>query len=258
MTPPRVLVPDRALRPGGVVVPPPDVLHHLRYVLRLKAGAEVTLVDGDGAAWQALLAGGEDGMALRVLARSLQDRAVRESCRWVLVLALLKGDHTEWAVQKATEAGVSGVALAVCDRSVARPAAGDLARREERFRKVAAEAARQAGRAAAPRVDLFASLDEAVQALEETGDEPGGSPLSRFLLDEAPGTPSLVQCLAARSGEGGAVLAVGPEGSFTDRERARMAAAGFLPAGLGPRVLRAETAAVAAVIVAQAVAGDMR
>ena len=58
-------------------------------------------------------------------------------------------------------------------------------------------------------------------------------------------------------GAPGAVLAVGPEGSFTDRERALMADAGYRPAGLGPRVLRAETAAVAAVVLAQVVAGDM-
>lgn len=258
MNPPRVLVPDRAVRSGGVVAPPADVLHHLRSVLRLKPGAEVSVIDGDGTAWAAVLTATEDGHVLAVTGLSHTDRAVRESARWVLILALLKGDRTEWAIQKATEAGVSEVVLAVCDRSVPRPVGGDLARRGERARKVAAEAARQAGRAAPPVVDICASLDGALARLAEAGGGGTGPAMPRFVLDEAPGADSLAGRLVRQEGPRGAILAVGPEGSFSERERAAMAAAGFVPAGLGPRVLRAETAAVAAVIVAQAVAGDMR
>jgi len=259
VTPPRVLVPDRALRPGGAVVPPADVLHHLRSVLRLKAGEEVTVVDGDGVAWSTVLSAGEGKPFLEVCRPSDADRAVRESACWVLVMGLLKGDRTDWAVQKATEAGVAAVLLAVCDRSVPRPAGPDIGRRADRARKVAAEAARQAGRAAPPRVDLFGSIDLAVESLPGLVAAGIDADLPRFVLDEAPGTRSLATLLATGApGPAGAVLAVGPEGSFAARERALLASASFVPAGLGPRVLRAETAAVAAVIVAQAVAGDMR
>lgn len=226
--------------------------------MRLKAGAEVTVVDGDGLAWTALLTAGPDGPFLEIQRTSDVDRAVKDTVRWVLLLGLLKGDRTDWAIQKATEAGVAAVLLAVCDRSVPRPVGPDVARRAERARKVGAEAARQAGRAAAPHVDLFPSLERAIEALAVPGGDGIGPVLPRFVLDESPGTTSLAVHLAGRGGCLGAVLAVGPEGSFSARERALMTSSDFVPAGLGPRVLRAETAAMAAVIVAQSVAGDMR
>ena len=129
---------------------------------------------------------------------------------------------------------------------MARPADADLPRREERLRRVASEAARQCGRPDVPGVRVHPDLATAVAACPD---------LPRFLLDVRPGARSL----AALSADAhGAVLAVGPEGSFTDDEVASLEAAGFAPAALGPRVLRAETAAIAAVIVVQAVAGDMR
>lgn len=251
----RVLLPDRAVQPGDSLVPPPDALHRLVKVLRLRPGDAVTAVDGDGRPWEAVLEDVDGVPVLSVKGPAAQDRAVRQAAGFVLVMALLKGDHTEWAVQKATEAGVAAVRVAVCDRSVPRPKGPDVARRAERLRKVAAEAARQCGRAAPPDVDLFLSLAGAAGAEAGAEGDPGIDPgLPRFWMDEGPGVRPLATLLA---GAPGAVLAVGPEGSFTDRERALLAAAGYRPAGLGPRVLRAETAAVAAVIVAQVAAGDM-
>jgi 16S rRNA (uracil1498-N3)-methyltransferase len=198
------------------------------------------------------------GFAIRLGDASEGERRADPRLSVTLILALLKGDHTEWALQKATEAGVLAVHVAVCDRSVPRPRGPDLHRRAERLRKVASEAARQCGRAEAPAVDLHAGLAEAVGAAATAGgagDDAGrNAGLPCFLLDEGPGVRPLAALLA---GAPGAILAVGPEGSFTDRERALMGAAGYRPAGLGPRVLRAETAAVAAVVLAQVVAGDM-
>jgi RsmE family RNA methyltransferase len=169
------------------------------------------------------------------------------------------------------EAGVADVVIVVCDRSVPRPAGQDSGRRTERLRKVAIEATRQTGRASPPKVDLVFSVDEAMQVLAAddmlVGDSPEMSvPLPeslglvrpRYVLDETPGTLSLAKLLAAGQSAGGAVLAVGPEGSFSDREHALLSSVGFVRAGLGPRVLRAETAAITAVIVAQTVVGDMK
>jgi 16S rRNA (uracil1498-N3)-methyltransferase len=259
------------VRSGWDVVPSVATLHHLCVVLRLKPGDGVLLVDKDGVAWDAVLVSGPEGSLLRVGDRSSSERVVRQAVRWTLVLALLKGDRTEWAIQKATEAGVADVVIVVCDRSVPRPAGQDSGRRTERLRKVAIEATRQTGRASPPKVDLVFSVDEAMQVLAAddmlVGDSPEMSvPLPeslglvrpRYVLDETPGTLSLAKLLAAGQSAGGAVLAVGPEGSFSDREHALLSSVGFVRAGLGPRVLRAETAAITAVIVAQTVVGDMK
>jgi 16S rRNA (uracil1498-N3)-methyltransferase len=248
VTPARLLLEGRVARPGAPFVPGDDEVHRLRDVLRLKAGDVVLLVEPSGAAWRAVVAGGRT-FSLDVEGPAGAARDTGEGLRVVLIVALLKSDRTELAVQKAVEAGVSEVRVAVCRRSVPRPGPAEAARRVQRLRRVAAEAARQCGRPVAPEVSIHPTLADAIAGI-------GGN---RFRMDETPGTPSLAERLATDlDPAAGVTVAVGPEGSFADDEAAAMTAAGFAPAGLGPRVLRAETAAIAAVVVAQAVAGDMR
>jgi 16S rRNA (uracil1498-N3)-methyltransferase len=248
VTPARLLLNGRVARPGAPFVPDDDEVHRLWDVLRLRAGDEVLLVEPSGAAWRAVVAGGRT-FSLDVVGPAGAGRDAGAGVRVVLIVALLKSDRTELAVQKAVEAGVSEVRVAVCARSVPRPGPAEAARREHRLRRVAAEAARQCGRPAAPEVSLHPTLADAI----------GGVGGNRFRMDETPGKPSLAERLATDPDTAaGVAVAVGPEGSFTDDEVAVMTAAGFAPAGLGPRVLRAETAAIAAVVVTQAVAGDMR
>lgn len=157
----------------------------------------------------------------------------------------LKGDRHEIAIQKATELGATAVMVYFADRSIPRPSPRESGKLE-RYRKVAEEACRQCDRASIPEVTLHDSLAAALSRVPADG--------HRFILSEI-GTPVPLVKLAAVPGP--VTLAVGPEGSFTDEERAMLLGAGFVPAGLGPRVLKAETAVIAAVMAAQVAAGDM-
>lgn len=248
MSLPRVLIPDHEIGPGQWVTPDNRTLHHLKDVLRLSAGDRVVVVDGDGTPFLAELRKGSKEMGLEIIGPATGDRAVKEGVPIVLVLALLKSDHTELAIRKTTEAGVSEIRVAVCDRSVPRPSRTGFGGKEDRYRRVALEASRQCGRASVPGVTTFLSLEEAVASLP--------TDMPRFMMHEAAGNRSLAGWLK-RPDLPGVVLAVGPEGSFSEDEVTALKGSGFEPAGLGPRILRAETAAIAAVVVAQAILGDM-
>ncbi len=248
-SPPRVLVPETSLEPGARHRLDGDMVRHLVTVLRLRPRDPVIVLDRDGQAFRARVERERDGWWLAVLAPEPHDRAVREAIRIRLIVGLLKSNRTEWAVQKATELGVSEVRVVGCERSVPRLAGGDATDRVFRLYRVAREAAQQCGRATVPGLSWRHALASAL------ADLPAGG--LRFCLEESPGTRPLAVALAKASEVSDVTLAVGPEGSFSPAEREALAAAGFEPAGLGPRVLRAETAAVVGVAVVQAVLGDL-
>ncbi len=243
-------MPDLDLVPGRRLVIPESTLWYLRHVLRLGTGSSVLVIDGCGRAWVAELIEGETAPQLAIRDLEPGARVVAATARIELVMALLKGDRTELAVQKATELGVSAVRVAVCDRSVPRPGPAEMVRKADRMTRVAADASRQCGRADVPEVSLDSTLEEALQRVD-----PG---LPRLVLDERSGVRPMGVVLAQVAGEDvGVVLAIGPEGAHSDRERALLEAAGFIGGGLGPRVLKAETAAIAAIVICQSAFGDM-
>jgi 16S rRNA (uracil1498-N3)-methyltransferase len=232
--------------PGARVTLPEHTAHHAREVLRLRAGAEVRVFDGAGREWDGVL----DEVSRRTVSARLLHAVEprRESpLRLCLAVAALKGDRMELVIQKATELGVAEIWPVVTHRTdaAARPALKGS--RSERWERVASGAAEQCGRAVVPRVaptveleDLVARpFDGARVALLETAGQP---PLPSLSIDVA--LPLL--------------LLVGPAGGFEATEASRLRSAGFAAAALGPRILRAETAAVAAVAIAQAVWGDLR
>ena len=216
--------------------------HYLRDVLRLAPGDAVELFDGRGAAWDATVGPGFE--ALRLGAR----REVAPGGPPIhLLFALAKGEKNELVVQKATELGVARLSPWAAGRSVVRLDAEKGAERADRWRRIAAEAARQCGRADLPAVDAPAPLAAALAALPPGflvvalhGE--GGAPLGALALGGAPGVAAVV----------------GPEGGLTEEELAACRAAGALHATLGPRTLRAETAAIAVVALLQAQVGDLR
>jgi 16S rRNA (uracil1498-N3)-methyltransferase len=157
----------------------------------------------------------------------------------MLLLALIKFDRFEWAIEKATELGVETIVPVETERSEKglRTAA---AKRLERWRKIARESSQQARRARLPEVLPPAGFAEAAG---------GGAPLSYF-LDEQPGAGPLFRALpAARQPSDTIRVLVGPEGGWTEAERAHACDAGWTVVSLGPNILRAETAAVAAAAV---------
>jgi 16S rRNA (uracil1498-N3)-methyltransferase len=232
--------------PGARLALPEHAAHHAREVLRLRSGASVLVFDGNGAEFEAEL----DEVSRRSVSVRLGAAVTprRESpLRLVLAVSPLKGDRMELVVQKATELGVAAIWPVVTFRTdaAARPALNGS--RGERWERVASGAAEQCGRAVVPEVAPTTTLDALVArtfdgqrvVLLETQ---GHSPIASLEID-----PSRAL-----------LLLVGPAGGFEPSEADALREAGFTAASLGPRVLRAETAAVAAVAIAQALWGDLR
>jgi len=243
MSLPRFHVPSAA--PGARVELPEHTAHHAREVLRLRPGAAVRVFDGAGAEFEALL----DGVSKRAVTAHVGALAAarpESPLRLVLAVSPLKGDRMEIVVQKTTELGVSEIWPVVTYRTdaAARPALSGS--RGERWERVASGAAEQCGRAVVPRLAPTTTLGGLAAA-------PFGG--TRIVLLETPGQPPLPSLEVDSTRP--VLLLIGPAGGFEPAELIVLRAAAFLPASLGPRVLRAETAAVAAVAIAQATWGDM-
>jgi 16S rRNA (uracil1498-N3)-methyltransferase len=214
-------VPDEA---GATVRLERDEAHHLRRVLRLAPGEAVSLFDGRGAHWRATVL---DGDAVRLDA-PLEER-VDAPIRIELYQGLCRPEKMDWLVQKTTEIGVAAIYPLPMARSGKH---GCTDRRLARWRKLAIEACKQCGRSLLPEITPVAALPPA---------DPGAS---AFLLDARDGTPSIGSIPPAQPER--FRLAVGPAGGMTDAELDAAVAAGWRPAGLGPRVLRTETAGIVA------------
>lgn len=243
MTLPRFHVPGAA--PGARIVLPDHAAHHAREVLRLRAGAAVRVFDGEGAEYEATL---DQVARAGVVARLGGAAPSRPESPLGITLALppLKGDRMETVIQKATELGVREVQPVVTIRTDAMGRPALQGTRKERWEKVASGASEQCGRSVVPRIAPTVTLVDFLSQpfdgrrvlLLETGDPPP--------LDPSEIAPARV------------LLLVGPEGGFERLEVERSVAAGFRPTGLGPRILRAETAAIAAVVALQVLWGDLR
>jgi 16S rRNA (uracil1498-N3)-methyltransferase len=216
---------------------------HLETVLRLEPGAEIEIFDGQGARFRAILL--EKG-ALR-LAEAVPEDPSR-SVDVVLVQALSKGEKMDLVVQKATELGASRIVPLSSERAVVRLSAERGGSRATRWRRVAQEAARQCGRADVPRIDEPLGWDGVLALLRE-------EPARRGLLLDPEETR--LRLGAAARGAGRVLLAVGPEGGFSPDERKKAREGGMLCAGLGPLVLRTETAGLAALSIVLHVHGEL-
>ena len=214
---------------AGSRFPLPDAIeHHVLRVLRLRTGDRIVLLDGRGEAITCQL----EGTACVVEQRG--QAGGEPAHRLAVWQALLRGDHLEPVIRHATEVGVAGFRLFVSDRCVAREISE---RRLERLRAVAREAAEQSERGLVPEVAAPVPFTDAVASasvllLERTG----GLRLSEL---DAPGG-----------------VVIGPEGGFSPQEVAEAERAGVRFAGLGPRILRSETVAVAASAVILSRTGD--
>lgn len=241
MNRPRFHVPAAA--PGARVHLPERSAHHAREVLRLRSGDSVRVFDGDGHEWAALLDTVTRREVTAHLGEALAPRA-ESPLRLVLALSPLKGDRMELVVQKATELGVAEIWPVVTARTdaAARPALQGS--RQERWDKVASGAAEQCGRAVVPEVAPTVMLETLLHAPFDG---------ARALLLEQESQPPLASLPRPSS----LLLLIGPAGGFEAWEAERLAAASFTAVGLGPRILRAETAAVAAVALAQGLWGDL-
>lgn len=229
---------------------------HLTGVLRARPGDRVEIFDGEGRRWQGRLAA-LDSRAVRV--EELVALPSNEPPVGVdLLQALPKGERWEWILEKGTELGVRRFLPLFTARTVARVPADRLDQRVDRWRKIALAAAKQCERGRVPEVCPPRELQPCVHALGPA--QPGEVRL--FLSEREPRAPPGGQCSDPQRIGGDPqvariVLAAGPEGGWSAEDRRALAAAGFAPWGLGPRILRSETAAVAALAAALVRWGDL-
>jgi 16S rRNA (uracil1498-N3)-methyltransferase len=237
--------------PGGEERPAPGALevevrgedlHYLRDVLRLAAGDPLDVFDGTGGVFAAQVV----EVGARAARLRLGERRVVAAPRAqvTIVQALCKGEKMEWVVQKSVELGASRIVPLAAERSVVRLDGERAASRVERWRKIAAEASRQCGRADVPEVTAVRSLHDLDAALDAGG--------TRIVLHEG-----AVERMRAFLGGELYAVAIGPEGGFTSSEIAAAGALGFRPASLGGRILRTETVALAALALIQHAAGEL-
>ncbi|MBA3669472.1 MAG: 16S rRNA (uracil(1498)-N(3))-methyltransferase [Sphingomonas sp.] len=211
--------------------------NYLGNVMRKDVGDEVLLFDGASGEWLARIAAvGKKRMALSI---ECQTRAAETLPDLVLAFAPVKRAQTDWLVEKATELGVASLQPVMTRRTVAERV------KLERLRSIAIEAAEQCGRTLVPHIADPLPLDRFLE---------GCGKRTLYFADENGGDP-----VATAFRPGSAAILVGPEGGWTDEERAAVRAAkGAVAVSLGPRILRAETAALAAVTAYMALAGDWR
>ncbi|WP_024891325.1 16S rRNA (uracil(1498)-N(3))-methyltransferase [Luteimonas huabeiensis] len=237
---------DLDLAPGARVALPEAAAAHLLRVLRLREGDACVLFNGDGHDYDArLVAAGKRGGEAEILARRAVDN--ESPLCIVLLQGIARGEKMDWILQKATELGVAAVAPVHSERSEVKLDGARADKRLAHWNSVVVAACEQSGRARLPAVAAPRPLHEAAAA------PPGGGGL-RLLLD--PGAERTLATLEAPQ-DGRLVLAVGPEGGWSPRDRQTLAACGFEGIRLGPRVLRTETAGLAAIAALQAHFGDL-
>jgi len=231
---------------------PPAAAAHLLRVLRLRAGASLTLFNGQGGEYQGTLLSADQGRALvRVTAWHELER--ESALRVTLLQGIARGERMDLVVQKATELGAATIVPLACEFSVVRLAADARARRRERWQSVAISACEQCGRNRPPQVRAITDLAEACAMVAAE------APDLRLMLvpDAGASLGSLTGTRAPTAALRHVALLVGPEGGLSGREQLRAQHAGFQACRLGPRILRAETAPLAALAALQALAGDL-
>lgn len=233
---------------GDRVVFDAQETRHLVRVLRLGPGAVVQAVDGQGSEFTVRLESLQGREALgRILARS--DRRTESPCAITLAQGIPKGEKMEWIVKSVTELGVASVVPLLTERTIVSLPLSRWRERQRRWQRVAKEAAKQCGRSVIPAVEPVLTLGEFAESRPSADlalclweGEPQGL---RSVLDSVLGSPA------------SALLAVGPEGGLAVNEVERLRAHGFRTAGLGPRILRTETAGPVGVALLQARFGDL-
>jgi 16S rRNA (uracil1498-N3)-methyltransferase len=236
---PRVLIDPERIRDGVVEVDGAEARH--ARVRRLARGEAVVVFDGRGRSWLGRVSAWSARGPTVAIERALPERDGESSLALTLAIALLKADKLEWVIEKATELGAVRIRPFSCARSLAHPSA----RRVARWRQIALSAAKQCGRSVVPAVDDPADLSVILAEPIECG----------LLLWEGAARGDVLPS-AAPAPTAASVL-IGPEGGFTVEEVAAARAAGYRVGSLGLRILRAETAAIAAVALCQRRWGDL-
>jgi len=229
-----------AVHRGHAQITGPDA-HHLTRVLRVEAGQKFEISDNSKVYLAEVASARKDLVSFSIIEPV---EATQPILHTRLFVSLIKFERFEWLLEKATELGVDRVTPLETDRSEKGldRAAG---KRLPRWNRIAREASEQSRRARLPAIDAPLKLAEALYC----------SAAHRYALDEAEARPILSTIPADRERAAQVLVLAGPEGGWTDRERAAITAASWIPVSLGPMILRAETAAIAALAVLNAAWG---
>ena len=236
---------DLSLADGARITLPEDSAAHLVRVLRLREGDACVLFNGDGRDYPARLVQAGKREAVVELGDALP--AGNESpLRITLLQGIARGEKMDLILQKATELGVAAIVPVSGERTEVRLDAERAEKRVAHWRSVVESACEQSGRARVPELCAPAALDAAAHALHGDGLRLVLDPQGEHRLDALPRPPG-----------DRAWIAIGPEGGWSPRDRRILEAAGFSGLRLGPRVLRTETAGLAAIAALQGRFGDL-
>jgi 16S rRNA (uracil1498-N3)-methyltransferase len=217
--------------------------HHLVESLRLRDGEEIWLAEPAGPRYQARVLGTKRG-TLTAQILSVSSPPLPASPRITTAIALIKSDHMAWAIQKATELGVAEIVPLITRRTIVRPEENRSASRTGRWQSIAREAAQQSMRWDIPTVTQPVPFDHWCETTKVR-------PSCRLLLWEKPGGCLLRDKLRQMAKPDSITLAVGPEGGFETDELEKASENGFEPVSLGSRIVRTETAVLAALAILQ-------
>ena len=224
---------------------PASAARHVQ-VLRLQPGQTITLFNGEGGEWETTITRmGRSDVEVTVGAHTATER---EPTRGVmLAMGMPANDRMDWLVEKAAELGVASLQPLHTAHSVLRLSGERATKKQVHWQSVAIAACEQCGGNRVPTVQPVADFNAWLKGLPPVV---AAAPELRCLLSLAEGTQPLAQALQSVAGDTPVLFLSGPEGGLNPQEDAQARAAGFLPVTLGPRVLRAETAALAALTLA--------
>jgi len=238
----RCFVPQ-PLRSGEERLLPDGAATHIGRVMRARVGDSLIVFDGRGGEYDARIVSIER-QAVRVQIDSHRPLERESPLKVTLLQALARGERMDFIVQKATELGVTSIIALHSQRSVVRLDAAGLTKRCEHWRAIAISACEQCGRNQLPSIEAVPDLASACSRVPQT---------DRRLMLRPDADRSLLDAVRQASGIS---MMIGPEGGFSPEELTLTQQLGFEGCRLGPRVLRAETAPLAALSAIQAVAGD--
>jgi 16S rRNA (uracil1498-N3)-methyltransferase len=226
---------------------PPETARQMHLVLRLKPGETVIVLDGEGNEYDVEITELDSQSAVgRVTSQRLSTSEPKT--RITLLLCLTQREKFEWILQKCTEVGVSEIFPVISSRSLVQ-SGKDITSKFDRWQRILREAAEQSHRGHIPHLREPVRFNEALKLSEIVHD-------LRLIPWEGETTRGLREVLEKDKSKG-VTLLIGPEGGFSEDEVIAAQNAGFLPVSLGPRILRMETAAIAAVVMVLFQRGDM-
>jgi 16S rRNA (uracil1498-N3)-methyltransferase len=233
----RFYVGPQSVKDGLIKITGPEA-HHIADVMRLKSGDEVVTFDGSGSEYRGLI---QQANSRSVTIRISSSRKVVQDTGTAVTLiqAIPKKDKMDYIVEKASELGVSAILPVMCERSIPDWDRAKKIARVERWRKIAICASKQCARTDVPKIEEITTLDEAASRVS-------GCAL-KLIATLGDKTVTMKEAMSS-SPKGPVAIAIGPEGDFTAGEVASAMGHGFVPVSLGQRVLKSDTAGLAAIV----------